>query len=49
VSDKVAGRKDLKKSGDYIIVGAKHSFSGDAVNTELLCGRIASLGEEIQI
>jgi len=48
-SDKIAGRKDLKKSGDYIIVGAKHSFGGETVNTELLCGRIASLGEEIQL
>lgn len=48
-ADKTAGRKDLKKSGDYIIVGARHSFDGDSIKTELLCGKIASLGEEIQI
>ena len=47
--DKTAGRKDLKKSGDYIIVGAKHSFNGTEVSTELLCGKIAALGEELQI
>jgi len=44
-----ASRKDLKKSGDYIIAGAKHIFSNETVTTELLCGRIASLGEEIEI
>lgn len=48
-ADKTAGRKDLKKSGDYIIVGAKHSFNGTEISTELLCGKIAALGEELQI
>jgi hypothetical protein len=49
VSDKNAGRKDLKKSGDYIIVGAKHTFAEEQITSELLCGKIASLGEEIQL
>jgi len=48
-ADKTTGRKDLKKSGDYIIVGAKHSFNGTEISTELLCGKIAALGEELQI
>ena len=44
-----SSRKDLKKSGDYIIAGAKHIFSNEQVTTELLCGKIASLGEEIEL
>jgi len=42
-------KKDLKKSGDYIIVGAKHAFAEEQITSELLCGKIASLGEEIQL
>jgi len=42
-------KKDLKKSGDYIIVGAKHTFAEEQITSELLCGKIASLGEEIQL
>lgn len=41
--------KDLKKSGDYLIIGAKHSFNGDKVTSELLCGKVASIGKEIAI
>ena len=48
-SDKTSSKKDLKKSGDYIIAGAKHVFSNDTITTELLCGKIASLGEEIEL
>ena len=44
-----SSRKDLKKSGDYIIAGAKHIFSNEQITTELLCGKIASLGEEIEL
>lgn len=42
-------KKDLKKSGDYIIIGAKHVFNGIKATTELTCGKIASLGQEIEI
>ena len=36
---------DIKKSGDYIIVAAQHNFSGQQATTRLLCGRLASMGE----
>lgn len=48
-SDENKPSLDLKKSGDYIIVGATHSFFGEALETTLLLGKIASLGVEIQI
>ena len=41
--------KDKKKSGDYIIIGAKHVFGNERVTSELICGKIASLGKEIEI
>jgi hypothetical protein len=41
--------KDLKKSGDYLIISAKHSFNGDKVTSELLCGKVASIGKEIAV
>jgi len=44
-----AASKDLKKSGDYLIIGAKHSFNGDKVTSELLCGKVASIGKDIQV
>ena len=37
-------KMDLKKSGDYIILGAKHVFASQAIESELLCGKVASLG-----
>ena len=40
---------DLKKSGDYIIMAATHYFSGEDSKTELLLGKIASLGVETNI
>lgn len=40
---------DLKKSGDYLIMTAKHVFSDEAVTTELTCGRVASLGVEVEL
>ena len=40
---------DLKKSGDYLIMTAKLVFSDEAVTTELTCGRVASLGVEVEL
>ncbi|MAL52502.1 MAG: hypothetical protein CMQ68_00130 [Gammaproteobacteria bacterium] len=40
---------DLKKSGDYIIMAATHYFSGEDSKTELLLGKMASLGVETNI
>ena len=40
---------DLKKSGDYLIMTAKHVFSDEGVSTELTCGRVASLGVEVEL
>lgn len=47
--DTNAASKDLKKSGDYLIVGAKHVFAAEKVTSELLCGKVASLGKEISV
>ena len=47
--DANAASKDLKKSGDYLIIGAKHSFNGTKVTSELLCGKVASIGKDIQV
>ena len=47
--DTSAASKDLKKSGDYLIIGAKHSFNGTKVTSELLCGKVASVGKDIQV
>jgi len=47
--DANAASKDLKKSGDYLIIGAKHSFNGTKVTSELLCGKVASVGKDIQV
>ena len=40
---------DTKKSGDYVICAAKHVFAEEAYSTTLLCGRLGTLGEEINI
>jgi len=48
-TDENKPRFDLKKSGDYIIVGATHSFFGEASETTLLLGKIASLGVETNL
>ncbi len=40
---------DLKKSGDYIIMGANHSFFGEKAVSTLLLGKIASLGVETKL
>mgnify|MGYP001214147615 CR=1 FL=1 len=47
--DDKAAKLDLKKSGDYIVMTAKHVFSDESVITELTCGRVASLGVETEI
>ena len=38
---------DTKKSGDYVICAARHTFDNDVYNTTLSCGRLGSLSEEI--
>jgi len=38
---------DKKKSGDYIICGALHVIKYERFDTVLLCGKLASFGEEI--
>jgi hypothetical protein len=49
-SDAQAGpSKDLKKSGDYLIIGANHMFTNDTIVSELILGKVASLGKEIAI
>ena len=40
---------DLKKSGDYLIFAANHSFFLERATTQLLLGKIASLGEETKL
>ena len=40
---------DLKKSGDYLIIGANHSFFLEKAETQLLLGKIASLGVETKL
>lgn len=40
---------DLKKSGDYIIMGATHTFFGEKAMSTLLLGKIASLGVETKL
>ena len=47
--DTTSASKDLKKSGDYLIIGAKHSFNRNKVTSELLCGKVASVGKEIEV
>jgi hypothetical protein len=49
-SDAQAGpSKDLKKSGDYLIIGANHMFSNDKIVSELILGKVASLGKDTAI
>ena len=40
---------DTKKSGDYIICEAKHVIKYERYDTVLVCGKLASFGEEVQI
>ena len=40
---------DTKKSGDYIICEAKHVIKYERFDTVLVCGKLASFGEEVQI
>jgi hypothetical protein len=47
--DDQSAKFDLKKSGDYLIMTAKHVFSEEGVKTELMCGRVASLGVEAEL
>ena len=47
--DDQTAKFDLKKSGDYLIMTAKHVFSDEGVTSELTCGRVASLGVEAEL
>lgn len=38
---------DTKKSGDYIICGAKHVIKYERFDSVLLCGKLASFGDEV--
>ena len=40
---------DTKESGDYIICEAKHVIKYERYDTVLVCGKLASFGEEVQI
>jgi len=40
---------DTKKSGDYIICEAKHVIKYERYDVVLVCGKLASFGEEVQI
>ncbi len=40
---------DSKKSGDYVICAAKHIFTEETYFTTLLCGRLGTLGEDINL
>ena len=41
---------DHKKSGDYIIFGAKHNFNqGKRADTNLILGRLGSFGGEFEL
>ena len=40
---------DTKKSGDYIICAAKHSFGDISVSTQLLCGKLGYFGQEFEL
>ena len=40
---------DKKKSGDYIIMLAKHNFRLEKFDTTLTCAKIASVGDEMEL
>ena len=40
---------DEKKSGDYIILQAKHNFRLEKFDTTLLCGKIGNVGEQQEL
>lgn len=42
----IANSIDKKKSGDYIIYAAKHKFSKERYDTQLLCTKLASYKED---
>ena len=37
---------DEKKSGDYIIIEARHNYRIEKFDTTLLCAKIGSIGEQ---
>ena len=40
---------DKKKSGDYLILSAKHSFKLEKIDTTLVCGKIGSIGNDAEV
>ena len=40
---------DTKKSGDYIICAAKHTFGFSSASTQLLCGKLGYFGQEFEL
>ena len=44
--DTNAAKLDEKKSGDYIIVEARHNYRIEKFDTTLLCAKIGSIGEQ---
>ena len=47
--DQVELTLDNKKSGDYIICSARHTFSGETASTQLLCGKLGYFGQEFEL
>lgn len=47
--DKNAAKLDEKKSGDYIIIEAKHNYRIEKFDTTLLCAKIGSIGEQQEL
>tara|TARA_Y100000022_G_C13205127_1_gene354661 strand:- start:158 stop:1144 length:987 start_codon:yes stop_codon:yes gene_type:complete len=47
--DQVELTLDNKKSGDYIICSARHTFSGEVASTQLLCGKLGYFGQEFEL
>ena len=44
--DANAAKLDEKKSGDYIIIEARHNYRIEKFDTTLLCAKIGSIGEQ---
>ena len=47
--DQTAVTFDTKKSADYIICAAKHSFMGEKAVTQLICGKLGYFGQEFEL
>ena len=47
--DANAAKIDEKKSGDYIILEARHNYRVEKFDTTLLCAKIGSIGEQQEL